>query len=69
MRHTNVRVVPGFDFAYTDPLKDVDVSGGMHHNGGVELEITKVRRVGGMGRRAREEGGRGEGGRGGGWGG
>lgn len=34
--------VPEFDFAYTDPTLDIDVSDKVEHNGGLELGITKV---------------------------
>ncbi len=33
---------PAFDFAYTDPKKDYDVSYHMQNSGGVEMGITKV---------------------------
>ena len=36
------RTQPEFDFAYTDPTKDYDVSYHMHNSGGVEMGITKV---------------------------
>jgi hypothetical protein len=39
---------PEFEFAYTDPTKDFDVSHHMAHGGGVELGITRVS-VGGGG--------------------
>ncbi len=33
---------PSFDFAFTDPAKDLDVSAFVQNHGGVELGITKV---------------------------
>ncbi len=33
---------PAFDFAFTDPAKDVDVSYHMQNSGAVEMSITKV---------------------------
>jgi hypothetical protein len=36
---------PQFEFAFTDPAKDYDVSHHMQNTGGVELSITKVQLV------------------------
>ena len=38
----NTTTVPSFKMAYTDPKKDVDVSGQMEHGGVVELGLTQM---------------------------
>ena len=48
IRVKRTSTVPEFDFAYTDPSLDVDVSSHMERTGGVELGITKVKAEGGM---------------------
>lgn len=38
----NTSTVPSFQMAYTDPTKDVDVSGQMEHGGVVEIGLTMM---------------------------
>jgi hypothetical protein len=38
----NTSTVPSFQMAYTDPIKDVDVSGQMEHGGVVEIGLTMM---------------------------
>lgn len=38
----NTSTVPSFQMAYTDPMKDVDVSGQMEHGGVVEMGLTMM---------------------------
>lgn len=38
----NTSTVPSFQMAYTDPTKDVDVSGQMEHGGVVEVGLTMM---------------------------
>lgn len=38
----NTSTVPSFQMAYTDPVKDVDVSGQMEHGGVVEIGLTMM---------------------------
>ena len=40
VKHT--RTVPSYRMAYTDPSKDVDVSGQMEHGGVVEIGLTMM---------------------------
>ena len=42
VRVRRTKTVPEFDFAYTDPSLDYDVSYHMQNSGGVEMGITKV---------------------------
>ena len=42
IRVKRTRTDPGFDFAYTDPKKDFDVSASMENGGAVEIGISKV---------------------------
>uniref|UniRef100_A0A7S0RP63 Methyltransferase FkbM domain-containing protein n=1 Tax=Chlamydomonas leiostraca TaxID=1034604 RepID=A0A7S0RP63_9CHLO len=42
VRVKRAAVAPYFDFAYTDPAKDFDVSGWMENSGAVEASISKI---------------------------